>query len=110
MGTVDGQRPGARVAVSLIIPCCNEAEGLPALEAVLPPLIARLADLGAVETILIDDGSTDETWPMLQELAKRVPNVRLVRHRVLRRLRLRHHRIRRRQIHRDQRLAHRFRA
>lgn len=80
MGIGNGQQ-GARAAVSLIIPCCNEADGLPALEAVLPPLIARLEDRGAVETILIDDGSTDETWPMLQELAARVPNVHLVRHR-----------------------------
>jgi dolichol-phosphate mannosyltransferase len=68
--------------VSLVIPCCNEADGLPALEAVLPPLIARLADFGMVETILIDDGSTDETWPLLQQLATRVPNVHLIRHRM----------------------------
>ena len=81
MGTVKGQHPGVRVAVSLIIPCCNEADGLSALEAALIPLIARLADLGVVETILIDDGSTDETWSLLQQLTARVPNVHIVRHR-----------------------------
>jgi dolichol-phosphate mannosyltransferase len=81
MGTIAEHSHATRVAVSLVIPCCNEADGLPALEAVLPPLIARLADRGTVETILIDDGSTDETWPLLQQLATRVPDVHLIRHR-----------------------------
>lgn len=82
MGTVIGHAPPAHVAVSLVIPCCNEAAGLAALEATLHPLIARLGGGGAVETILIDDGSTDETWSMLQELATRVPNVCILRHRM----------------------------
>ncbi len=80
MGIVSGHPLETRVAVSLIIPCCNEADSLPALEAVLMPLIARLAALGPIETIFVDDGSTDETWAMLQQLATRVPNVHLMRH------------------------------
>jgi dolichol-phosphate mannosyltransferase len=80
MGIASGPPLGTRVAVSLIIPCCNEAEGVPALEAALASLIARLADLGPVETILIDDGSTDDTWALLQQLATRVPGVHLMRH------------------------------
>lgn len=74
--------PSAHVAISLVIPCCNEADGLPALEATLRPLIARLEGRGAVETILVDDGSTDQTWSMLQQMATRLPNVHLLRHRM----------------------------
>jgi len=82
MGTVEGRNQGARAAISLIIPCCNEADGLPALEAVLPPLLARVAEYGTMETILIDDGSTDDTWALLQGIAARIPNVRIIRHRM----------------------------
>jgi dolichol-phosphate mannosyltransferase len=75
------QRPISNVpAVSLVIPCCNEEAGLPALEAVLRPLIAQFAPAGLTEIIVVDDGSTDGTWDGLQSLATRVPEIRLVRH------------------------------
>lgn len=82
MGALSRHAPRTHVAISLVIPCCNEAAALPALEAALRPLVTRLESRGAVETILIDDGSTDETWNMLQQLAARVPNVRPLRHRM----------------------------
>jgi dolichol-phosphate mannosyltransferase len=80
MGIASGLSLDTHVTVSLIIPCCNEADGIPALEAALTPLIARLSDLGTVETIFIDDGSTDDTWAVLQQLATRLPEVQLMRH------------------------------
>lgn len=40
------------------IPCLNEAESLPATLERIP---ARIAGIGAVETLVIDDGSTDDT-------------------------------------------------
>lgn len=51
--------------VSLVIPCCNEAE-------VLPLLFQRVQDAVktwpfSYEVILIDDGSTDATWEMMQQ-------------------------------------------
>jgi dolichol-phosphate mannosyltransferase len=80
MGTVNQRSFRDVPAVSLIIPCCNEEDGLPALELALRPLITRLAQYGPSEVILIDDGSTDGTWSGLQALATRVPEVHLVRH------------------------------
>lgn len=82
MGIVGADPVPRKVAISLVIPCCNEAESLTTLEAALLPLVTYLDADGAVETILIDDGSTDQTWSMLQELATRVPNVRVLRHRM----------------------------
>lgn len=51
--------------VSMVIPCCNEAE-------VLPMLFQRVQDAVKTwpygyEVILIDDGSTDTTWELMQQ-------------------------------------------
>jgi len=55
--------------LSCVIPCCNEAANLvkllPRLEAVLP-VCAR-----DWEVILVDDGSTDETGPLLAQWTRR---------------------------------------
>jgi polyisoprenyl-phosphate glycosyltransferase len=62
---------------SLVIPADNE-------EGVVAELVARLGEVmdsldGDVEAILVDDGSTDRTWPMLQAAAEEDPRIRLVR-------------------------------
>ena len=70
------------VDVSVLVPAKDEAENL--------PLFMELAetafrDAGArFEVIVVDDGSTDRTWPVLQELQTRYPFLRAVRHRTQR--------------------------
>ncbi len=80
MGAISRRPLDSPVAYSLIIPCCNEAAGLPQLERTLSPVIASLRDRGPIEVILIDDGSTDDTWGGLEDLTARLPEVRLLRH------------------------------
>jgi glycosyltransferase involved in cell wall biosynthesis len=67
-------------SLSLVIPCYNE-------EAVLPELQRRLCELVSrytipVEIVLIDDGSKDNTWPMICQFAVEktfVKSIRLAR-------------------------------
>lgn len=67
--------------VSIVIPCFNEAESLPALgsrlPAVLDLLCRRYAD---VRVLLVDDGSTDATPLMLQKLAAQEPRYTVMTH------------------------------
>ncbi len=64
-------------SISLVIPCYNE-------EAVLPELRRRLTDVVnqyryPCEVILIDDGSSDETWPLLCQFAQEARFVKAIR-------------------------------
>lgn len=60
---------------SLVIPCFNEAPNLP----LLLPRCAKVADPGNVEVILVDNGSTDDTPTLLNELLPHHPGCRSVR-------------------------------
>src|SRR5262249_8636609 len=62
-------------AVSVIVPCCDEAEGLPSLLARLE----RMESLGW-EFIFVDDGSRDTTFTTLLAAARSHPCMRVVRH------------------------------
>jgi glycosyltransferase involved in cell wall biosynthesis len=68
-------RTGA--ALSLVFPCYNEAERLPRT------LAAYLAELprqpGAVELLVVDDGSTDQTFAVAQDIAAQDDRVRVIR-------------------------------
>lgn len=66
--------------LSIIIPCFNEEQALPALEAHLFLVVDRLREGRTVEVIFVDDGSRDHTAKLLDELAARHPNVRVTRH------------------------------
>ena len=68
--------------LSLIVPCLNEAASLPALverarAALRDP---GLGAAGARELVLIDDGSTDDTWPWIERQRRAFPELRAVRH------------------------------
>ena len=71
-----------QVDVSVLVPAKDEAENL--------PLFMELADAafrGAgvrYEVVVIDDGSVDDSWRVLQELSTRYPFLRTVRHRARR--------------------------
>lgn len=63
--------------VSIVVPCYNEQESLPHLyEAV--DKIMKENTLYRWELLLINDGSKDQTMPMIRELAKKDPRVSYV--------------------------------
>jgi dolichyl-phosphate beta-glucosyltransferase len=66
-----------RTALSLIFPCFNEAERLP---QTLATYLARLSgEPGTVEVLVVDDGSTDETFAVARAVAARDHRVRVIR-------------------------------
>jgi polyisoprenyl-phosphate glycosyltransferase len=63
--------------VSVVIPCYNETE-------VLPVLFERLSAAArqwtaGLEVVLVDDGSTDDTWRLMCEFHQRDPRWKLIR-------------------------------
>jgi dolichol-phosphate mannosyltransferase len=72
--------PAERPQLSVVAPCYNE-------EGVLPEFVRRMGAVldtvgGSAEIVLVDDGSSDRTWPLMQELAARdarIVGVRLMR-------------------------------
>jgi dolichyl-phosphate beta-glucosyltransferase len=75
-----GRPPAAPMAtgtaLTLVFPCYNEAERLP------QTLAAYLAELsrrpGAVEVLVVDDGSTDQTFAVAKAIAARDDRVRVI--------------------------------
>lgn len=64
--------------VSIIIPVFNEDENLPILlERILESL--QRENVEKYEVIFVDDGSTDKSWPVLSDLAKKFSSVRSVK-------------------------------
>ena len=65
---------------SIVIPLFNEGESLRTLHAELDRVFADGAR-GPVEFIFVDDGSRDDSWAVVQELAEGDPRVRGIRFR-----------------------------
>ncbi len=66
--------------ISFVIPLYNESESLAQLHAELVAVVQD-HDLGDVEFLFVDDGSTDGSWAVLMDLATSDPRVRAVRFR-----------------------------
>ncbi len=64
---------GARTRLAVVVPAFNEAESLPELVARLEEVLTRLGRTW--EVWVIDDGSTDGTFGVVRELARRRPQV-----------------------------------
>ena len=63
--------------ISLIVPCFNEAE---VLELTYGRVVEAARAWGEpIELILVDDGSSDDTWQIIQQLAHRDACVRGIR-------------------------------
>lgn len=68
------QQQAPSLALSIVVPCFNEEPGL-------PELVRRCCESAALavsdgfELILIDDGSTDNTWATMRALTDRYPNI-----------------------------------
>ena len=70
------------VAVSVLVPAKDEAGNLPLFME--QAAVAFASSNVGYEVIVIDDGSEDDTWDVLQRLAEQYPFLRLARHRVRR--------------------------
>jgi dolichol-phosphate mannosyltransferase len=66
-----------RAIYSIVIPILNEAETLPELERRLVALFERLD--GSSEAILVDDGSTDASFDLLEVMNARDSRFRVIR-------------------------------
>lgn len=73
------RRGGDSVDVSVLVPAKDEAENLPLFMEQAAEAFASSPH--SYEVIVIDDGSVDRTWAVLQELARQYPFVRSERHR-----------------------------
>ena len=71
--------PQSAVDVSVLVPAKDESENLPLF---MEQAAAAFAGQSArYEVIVIDDGSTDGSWELLQQLKQRYPFLRAIRHR-----------------------------
>jgi polyisoprenyl-phosphate glycosyltransferase len=61
--------PGSAPLLALVVPCYDEAEAFPHLRAALESLRSELLSKYHVEVVLIDDGSRDNTWPLIRQFA-----------------------------------------
>jgi polysaccharide deacetylase family protein (PEP-CTERM system associated) len=66
--------------VTVVVPCFNESQSLRYLNNTLQSLTETFRDDYAFAFIFVDDGSTDDTWSMLQKLFGARPDCRLMRH------------------------------
>ncbi len=73
------QTTAEAVDVSVLVPAKDEAENLPLFMELAADAFAGSAI--RYEVVVVDDGSEDETWRVLTELATRYAFLRLARHR-----------------------------
>jgi glycosyltransferase involved in cell wall biosynthesis len=66
--------------VTVVVPCYNEAPSLPKLAQSIARLDDALSGQYDACLVLVDDGSSDGTWQLLNEHFEVRPNTRLVRH------------------------------
>ncbi|MEO6091834.1 MAG: glycosyltransferase family 2 protein [Novosphingobium sp.] len=72
--------PAGPYRADLVVPCYNEEDALPeTVPAILAFFATLVGDRGnrleSFRLILVDDGSRDRTWPIIEEFARRCPEV-----------------------------------
>ncbi len=65
--------------LSIVVPLLNESESLPELEAWIRKVVEK--ENLTYEIVFVDDGSTDASWNIIQQLAAKNPNVKALRFR-----------------------------
>lgn len=78
----DSNRPAGQVPVTVVVPCFNEAETLPYLLNTLSSVSRQLRPRYQLSYVFVDDGSSDDTWQVLQWIAGQRADCKLVRHAV----------------------------
>ncbi len=76
-------RRASDVDVSVLVPAKDEAENLPLFMQLAAEAFAKSPAV-RYEVVVIDDGSVDDSWSVLQRLAREYPFLRIVRHRARR--------------------------
>jgi polysaccharide deacetylase family protein (PEP-CTERM system associated) len=72
--------PDHRPEATLVIPLCNEEQNVQYLYRSLKGFRARLAKRYRLHLLLVDDGSTDKTWPLLNEIFGSEADTKLIQH------------------------------
>ncbi len=67
-------QPNAFCRLSVVVPCYNEEESLPELYRRVTAACAAAVG-SAYELVLVDDGSSDRTWPLISSLSASDPHV-----------------------------------
>lgn len=62
---------------SIVVPVNNEAENLPVLMSEISTVISKLE--GTAETIFIDDGSTDDSFAVMNRLKRKYHGLRIIK-------------------------------
>jgi glycosyltransferase involved in cell wall biosynthesis len=76
------RQPNAEpLPITIVVPCFNEAEGLGKLFAALRSFAMEFERQYEVHCVLVDDGSTDRTWQVMQAMFCSMPRCSLVRQR-----------------------------
>ena len=65
--------------LSIVVPCFNEEESLPALLEALDRALPEIGGAEAAEILVVDDGSSDGSWRVLTEAAASRPHLRAIR-------------------------------
>src|SRR3546814_2923016 len=70
-----------RDRLTVVIAAFNEADSLPLLQSRITAALDAVADAYGIEgrMLYVDDGSTDATWDVLQQLAAADPRLALLR-------------------------------
>ena len=78
----DSRSTTTRQAISVVIPCFNEAEGISRLAKELLAWKARVDEQYRIDWILVDDGSTDGTLECLHRAFADWDNITILRHEI----------------------------
>jgi hypothetical protein len=71
---------GGAPRLAVVVPLKDEAQGVSSLFVELELLAGALAAVATCEFVIVDDGSTDDTWALLERLARNRRRFRLLRH------------------------------
>ena len=63
--------------ISVVIPVYNEAENIPRLNSSILEVLQKMTE--PFEIVYVDDGSADETFPILKKICAQYENVRAIR-------------------------------
>ncbi len=77
MSTAASAPDGSLPLVSVVLPCLNEATHIAASARTVARTLAEIPVRH--ELVLVDDGSSDDTWRVLGELARTDPGIRALR-------------------------------
>ncbi len=76
----ESQPRAGQTPVSVVVPCFNEADSLPYLFNALKSVSRELRLRYQLSYVFVDDGSSDDTWQVLETMASVCPDCTIVRH------------------------------